>query len=134
MKHTVLVFSALLALILPVQAGERANTVLIHPGETVYARFEVKGKKLKLVSTTKARTEDAKVIFALLSDEKKGGYSLKVENKYNRDLRYKVEMRSLTRKLKFSSTMTPVVAGKLAFESFPKEVEELAAFDFSLEE
>jgi hypothetical protein len=121
------------ALILTAHAGEKANTVLIHPGEVVYVRFEVKGKKIKLASSTKVKDEGAQVIFTLLPDEKKGGYGLKVENKFSQDLRYRAEMRSLTRKMKFTVTMTPVVGGKLALESFPKEVEEVAAYEFRLE-
>jgi hypothetical protein len=121
------------ALILTAHAGEKAGTILIHPGEVVYARFEAKGKKIKLASATKVKDDGAQVIFTLLPDEKKGGYSLKVENKFSKDLRYRAEMRSLSKKMKFNVSMTPVVAGKLALESFPKEVEEVAAYEFQLE-
>jgi hypothetical protein len=133
MNRLLLATFLLLALTLPAHAGEKAGTILIHPGEVVYARFEAKGKKIKLVSSTKVKDEGAQVIFTLLPDEKKGGYSLKVENKFSKDLRYRAEMRSLTRKMKFAVTMTPVVGGKLALESFPKEVEQVAAYEFQLE-
>lgn len=133
MKRLLLAVFLAASLTLPAHAGERANTVLIHPGETVYARFESKGRKLKLVSSTKALDAGAQLIFTMLPDEKKGGNTLKVENKFNRDLLYKAQMRSLTKKMKFAAPVSPVVTGKVAFENFPKEVEEVAAFEFQLE-
>lgn len=133
MKSLLVALFFLASLTLPAHAGEKANTVLIHPGEVVYARFEPKGKKLKLISFSKEKDEGAQVVFSFLPDEKKPGSSLKVENKFTRDLLYKVEMRSLTRKQRFPGQTSPVVAGKVAFETFPKEVEELAAFEFQLE-
>ncbi|MND01859.1 hypothetical protein D3C83_210240 [compost metagenome] len=73
------------------------------------------------------------MIFSLLPDEKKPVLTLKVESQLPRDLVYKAEMRSLTRKQRFPGQTSPVVAGKMAFETFPKEMEELAVFDFKLE-
>jgi hypothetical protein len=125
------IFSA--ALLLPASASEKANTVLIHPGETVYARFEIKGRKLKLVSYSKEKDEAAQVIFTLGPDAKKPLHNLKVENKFPLTLLYKTEARSLMRNLKFEATMTPVVAGKVSFEVFPKVLGELAAYAFQLE-
>ncbi len=132
MKRSIYLFIALLALILTAHAGEKAGTVVINPGEVVYARFEAKGKKIKLVSSSKVVDEGAQVIFTLLADEKKGGYSLKVENKFSQDLYYRAEMRSLTKDRKFAMPMTPVVAGKLALENYTKEVEQVAAYEFQL--
>ena len=133
MKRLLLAVFFLAALILPVSASEKANTVLIHPGETIYARFETKGKKLKLVRYSKEKDEAAQVIFTLGPDAKKPLYNLKVENKLPLTLLYKSEARSIKRNLKFDSPMTPVVAGKVSFEIFPKVMEELAAYGFELE-
>ncbi len=133
MKRLLLAVFFLASLLLPASASERANTVLIHPGETVYARFESKGKKLKLVSTSKEKDEGAQVIFNLGTDDKKPLYNLKVENKLPFTLLYKTQARSIKRNLRFDSSMTPVVAGKVAFEVFPTLMEELAAYGFELE-
>ncbi len=133
MKRLILAVFFLTTLILPASAADKANAVLVHPGEVVYARFEAKGKKIKLVSFSKEKDEGAQVVFSLQLDAKKPVQVLKVENKFNRDLTYKVEMRSLTRKQQFPVPVTPVVGGKVAFENFPLQAEELAAYDFQLE-
>jgi hypothetical protein len=134
MKRIVLlaVFLAL-SLAAPARAADKANSVLVHPGETVYARFEVKGKKIKLTGFSKEKDEAAQVIFSIQPDAKKTGLVLKVENRFPQDLTYKMEMRSLTLKQHFVMPNSPVVAGKVSFENFPKLVEEVVAFDFRLE-
>ena len=114
-------------------AAEKANTVVVHLGEVIYARFEQKGTKIKLLATSKTKDEAAQVVMSLQREEKKPGLILKVENHFTRDLLYKVEMRSLTRKQRFPAPSSPVVAGKVALESFPPVVEEIAAFGFALE-
>ena len=133
MKRLFLALFFLAALILPLSASEKANTVLIHPGETVYARFETKGKKLKLVKYSKEKDEAAQVIFTIETDAKKPLYNLKVENKLPLTLLYKAEARSIKRNLQFETPMTPVVAGKVSFEIFPTVLEELATYGFELE-
>jgi len=133
MKRLLLAVFSLACLLQPTLAANKPNTVLIHPGETIYARFETTGKKLKLLSFSKEKDEGAQVVFVLLPDAKRPLLNLKVENKLPRDLLYKVEMRSLTSKMQFLVPVTPVVSGKVAFEDFPKQVEELAAYDFKME-
>lgn len=114
------------------RAADKLTTVLIHPQETVYARFDESGKKLKLVSISKEPDAQAQVIFTLQPENGKPLLKLTVQNKFTRDLTYRVEMRSLTAKRQMPVRVTPVVAGKLAFENFPNLVEEIAAFDFKL--
>jgi hypothetical protein len=109
------------------------NTVLIHPGETVYARFEVKGKKIRLVSSGTQKDDAAQVIFTFDKELTKGVRTLKVENKFPNDLVYKAEMRSLTLKHQRRVNPTPVVGGKVAFDPYPPPVEQLAFFDFKAE-
>ena len=115
------------------QAADKVTTLLIHPDETIYARFEVKPKKITLISTSKEPDAQAQVIFTLTRDVAKGALNLKVENKFPRDLLYRAEIRAKTRNLRTPFRTTPVVAGKLAFETMPGAVEELAAFDFKLQ-
>jgi hypothetical protein len=114
-------------------AGERANTVLIHPGETVYAKFTQQGKKLTLVSTSKEKDETAQVIFTMPKTEANAASSLQVENKFAKDLVYKLEIRSLSLKRTSPLPVVSVVAGKLAREKLPPFIEELAAYAFKLE-
>jgi len=109
------------------------NTVLIHPGETIYARFEVKGKKIRLLQSGKEKDDAAQVVFTFDKDAVKGLRNLKVENKFPNDLLYKAEMRSLSLKHERRITPTPVVGGKIAIDPYPTIVEELAFFDFKSE-
>jgi hypothetical protein len=115
------------------QAADKISTLLIHPDETVYARFEVSPKKIKLVSTTKEGDAQAQVIFTLTRDAKTGMLNLKVDNKFPHDLTYRSEIRAKSRNLHTPFRTTPVVGGKVAFEKLPPAVEEFAAFDFKLE-
>jgi hypothetical protein len=114
-------------------ASEKPNTVLIHPGEVIYARFEQKGKKLKLVSAAKEKDEQAQVVLTLAPVKKNTGTTLKVENKFAKELLYKAEMRSLTLKMHQPATVFPVVAGKMALEPLPPAIEEMALYGFELE-
>ena len=109
------------------------STVLIHPGETVYARFEVKGKKIRLTKSGKEKDEGAQVIFTFDKELTKGMRTLKIENKFPNDLIYQAEMRSLSLKHERRVTTTPVVGGKVGFDPYPPMVEELAFFDFKAE-
>jgi hypothetical protein len=110
------------------------NTALIHPGETVYVRFETQGKKIKFASASKEKDDAAQIIFTWAKEFNKNGMrQLKVENKFASDLVYKVEIRSLTQKHEARFSPSPVVAGKIGFDEYPIFVEEIAAFDFKLE-
>ena len=134
MKRLLLTLLAAAVLSAPaLVAGERANTVLMHPGETVYAKFIQKGKKLTLVSTSKEKDESAQVIFTLPKTEANAASSLQVQNKFAKDLVYKLEIRSLSLKRNAPLPVMPVVAGKLAREQLPPFIEEVAAYAFKLE-
>jgi hypothetical protein len=114
-------------------AGEKANTVLIHPGETIYARFEQKGKKLKLLSAAKEADPSAQVIITFTKGAKNALNPLKVENKFPHDLDYRAEARSLQLKKRRPVETFPVVGGKITLEDFTSVVEEVALYEFSLE-
>ena len=115
-------------------AGERANTVLIHPGEVIYVRFAQNKLKLKLISATKEKDEQAQVILSLTTgDPQKNEPSLlKVTNKFPLDFYYKAEMRSLTKKLGAVMPVLPVVREKISLEKFSPLLEEAALFGFEL--
>jgi hypothetical protein len=117
------------------RAANTPNTLVIHPEETIYARFEVSAKKIKLINLSKEPDAEAQVVFYFHKDPdpKKKGNVLKVENRFSSDLFYTAEMRSLTLKQQFRAPVTPVVAGKVSYDSFPTQVEEIAAFDFKLD-
>ncbi|MEI6105765.1 MAG: hypothetical protein WCR49_02025 [Opitutae bacterium] len=118
-------------------AGEKANTVLIHPGEVIYARFTQSGIKLKLVKASKEKDEQAQMILTLDAKDpdktKNPMINLKVENNFDKDLIYKAQARSLTLNLHTMATVYPVVAGKMALVPLPPKVEEVAVFAFELE-
>jgi len=131
------ILPALLALALfspgALAASERANTLLIHPGETCYAKFAVNGTKLKLLGVTKEKDEAAQLVVTMTPDPATKGFTLKVENKFKQDLDYAGEIRSLTRDIRTQVPLVPVVAGKLSLEQLPMRVEEMALFGFKLE-
>lgn len=132
MKRLLLALALFALAALPSFAADK-NSVVIHPGETIYARFETKGKKIRLVQTSKEKDDAAQVIFTFDKDAVKGMRNLKVENKFPNDLLYKAEMRSLTLKHERRVNPTPVVGGKLAIDPYPQVVEQLAFFDFKAE-
>jgi hypothetical protein len=111
-------------------AADKLKELLVEPGQTIYARFEIDGKKLKLVSASKEADSQAQVIFSLQYDSEKKIQKLRIENKLAKDLMYKVEIRSKTLGLRSPAAVAPVVAGKLSYETFPGPVEEVSAFDF----
>jgi hypothetical protein len=115
------------------QAADKIGTLVIRPGETLYAHFDVSRKKIKLVSVSKETDPQAQAIFTLTRDPKTTALNLKVDNKFSNDLSYRAEIRSKTRNLHTPFRTIPVVAGKVAFETLPPAVEEFAAFDFKLE-
>jgi hypothetical protein len=113
-------------------AADRLKDFVMRTGETVYARFEVDGRKLKLVSASKSPDAAAQVVFTLTKNTEKKSVDLKAENKLPKDLIYRGEIRAPSHNLKAPARVTPVVGGKLAFENFPELVEEFSAFDFKL--
>lgn len=122
----------ILALATPFASGaEKLKQLVIKPGETVYARFDAQPKKLTLVSVSTEPDAGAQVIFSLTRDETKPQLKLRIENKLAKDLQYRAEIRSATLKLRTPFQTIPVVAGKLAYETTPPEVEEFVAFDFA---
>jgi hypothetical protein len=130
-----LLYAVLLLLCLsPIaQAADKVSTLLLHPDEMLYARFEVSAKKIKLVSVSKEPDAQAQAIFTLTRDAKTGVLNLKVDNKFPKDLSYRAEIRAKTKNLHTPYRPIPVVGGKVAFETLPPAVEEFAAFDFKLE-
>ncbi|MFZ5494039.1 MAG: hypothetical protein ACOZE5_01720 [Verrucomicrobiota bacterium] len=112
-------------------AADKLKQLIVKPGETVYARFEVQPKKLTLVSAGTEPDAGAQVIFTLTRDEAKPMLKLRIENKLPRDLQYRAEIRSKTLRLRTSMKPVPVVAGKLGYELMPGAVEEFVAFDFA---
>lgn len=122
----------LLALLTPFASGaEKLKQFVIKPGETIYARFDAKPKKLTLVAVSTEPDPAAQVIFSLAKDEAKPQLKLRIENKLAKDLQYRAEIRSATLKLRTPFQTIPVVAGKLAYETMPPQVEEFVAFDFA---
>ena len=117
-------------------AAEKANTVLIHPGEVIYARFSQSGAKLKLVKASKEVDANAQVVltFAAIDPANKEAFiNLKVENRFALDLDYKAEMRSLKFNKHMLANVFPVVAGKISLVPFTPMIEEVALYGFELE-
>lgn len=109
------------------------NNVLLHPGETLYLRFDASSRKISLASVGKEADATAQVVVSLAKDQDQNGMrKMKIENKFSRDLIYKVEVRSFSLKREMRVPTTPVVAQKVAFEDYPIGVDELAFYDFKL--
>ncbi len=109
------------------------KSVVMHPGDTMYVRFDVKGTKIKLAHAGPEKDDAAQVIFSLSKEVKEYTRTMKVENKFANDFVYKVEIRSLSLNHQMRVPTTPVVARKVAFDTYPMGVEELSLFDFKLE-
>ena len=136
MKKLLGLLASLLFWSLAYGAAEKANTVLIHPGETIYVRFTQLGGKIKLAQVSQTLDPEAQVILTLDPTDpmkKKLFLNLKVENKFSQDLIYKAQLRLLTENRKIMAPVYPVVAGKMSLETFPPHVEEIAIFGYELE-
>lgn len=132
MKRFFSLLSLLLLIAVPAFADK--NTITIHPGETVYARFEVSGRKITLTSASTEKNESAQVVMTFDQEIQKTGFRrLKIENKFPKDLVYKAEMRSIAGKHSARFKTTPIVGGKVGFDEYPPIVDEVAAYDFKLE-
>lgn len=117
-------------------AAEKANTILIHPGEVIYARFSQVGIKVKLIKASKEKDDDAQVIltFDPVDPAKKLYFvNLKFENKFTHDFNYKAQARVLSKNLRVMATVYPVVAGKISLVAIPSNVDEMAIFGLELE-
>ena len=114
-------------------AGEKANTVLIHPGETVYARFQEKGSKLKLLGATKEKDGNAQLVISLSARDKDGTATLKLESAFAHDLIYKASIRSNAFKRTMALPVYPIVGGKMGTVALPLMVDEVALFEFQFE-
>lgn len=135
MKHLLFLILFLPLCTVALGASERANTVLVRPGEVVYARFTQKGTKLKLVSTSKEKDEGAQVILTMAPADpaKIALISLKLENKFALDLTYRMEIRMKKERLVLPATNSRAVGNKIALEQIPSFVEAVAIYAFKLE-
>ncbi len=121
------------SLVLSAPVVGKANTVVVRLGETIYARFESSGKKLKLVSASKEKDEQAQVIFTLWREAESLDIKLKVENKFPKDLIYEAVASAKRLDRKSRVEVSPVVAGKMSFETLNALVDELTCSGFKLE-
>jgi hypothetical protein len=111
---------------------EKPGTVLIHPGETLYVTFQRTSDSLTLAHAGKDADKAAQLILTMAPFKEIHGTSLKVENKFDTNLYYKAEMRLLSKNKRANTSVVPVIAGKLSFESWPYVIEELALSGFEL--
>ena len=135
MKCRLLVFLLLSFGSLAALAKDPASTILLHPGDVVYARYEQKGTKLKFISASKTVDEHAQLILSLdrADPVKKDPITFKIVNKFALDLKGKKEMRVLSIGFFSPTDSVHVVAERISLEKIPAFVEELAVFGFELE-
>jgi hypothetical protein len=111
---------------------EKPGTVLIHPGETFYVTFQRNGDTLTLAHVGKDIDKAAQLIFTMAPFKEIHGTSLKVQNKFDKNLYYKAEIHLLSKNKRADTSVVPVIAGKMSFESWPSVIEELALSGFEL--
>ena len=111
---------------------EKPDTVLIHPGETLYVTFQRTGDSLVLVRFSKGADKAAQLILKMGPLKQIHGTTLQVENKFDKNLHYKAETRLLSQNKRANTSVVPVIAGKKSFESWPYVIEELALSGFEL--
>lgn len=113
--------------------AEKPNTVLVHPGDVLYAKFEESGASLKLLSISKEKDDQAQLVLTMKPFDKAAGFlMLQVESKFGKDMAYKAEMRLLSKNRRKETSVIPVRAGLSSFESWPHPIEELALYGFEL--
>lgn len=108
------------------------DTVLIHPGETLYVTFQRSGDSLTIAHVGKDADKVSQLVLTMAAFKEIHGTSLKVENKFDKNLYYKAEMHLLSQNKRASTSVVPVGAGKFSFESWPYVVEELALSGFEI--
>ena len=111
---------------------EKPDAVLIHPGETVYVTFQRTGDSLTLAHVTKDADKAAQLVFKMGPLKEIHGTMLQVQNRFDKNLYYKAEMRLVSKNKKANTSVVPVIAGKVSFESWPYVIEELALSGFEL--
>lgn len=112
---------------------EKPDTVLIHPGETLYVTFQRTDDSLTVARVSKDADKTAQLILKMGPLKQiHRTMLLQVENKFDENLYYKAEMRLLSKNKRASTSVVPVIAGKLSFESWPYVIEELALSGFEL--
>ena len=116
-----------------VVGAEKLDVIAIRPGEVIYAKFNAAGAALRLVSISKEKTEGAQLTLTMEPFDKSVGTILKVESKFEKDMRYKAEMRWPSTKKRQQTSVIPVKAGLMAFESWPYLIEEIVLYGFELE-
>lgn len=89
---------------------EKPDTVIIHPGETLYVTFQRTGDSLTLAHVGKDTDKAAQLIFTMAPFKGIHGTSLKVENKFNKSLYYRAEMRLLSKNKRANTSVVPILA------------------------
>lgn len=113
---------------------DKPNTVLIHAGEVLYAVFDEANTGLKLVSTSKEKNDKAQLIITMARfDGEHKLQVLEVKSAFKKNLKYKAEMRLLSRNRRQETSVIPVRGGLSSFESWPHPIEELALYGFALD-
>ena len=138
LTHVSMKYVAAIALVLaPIfllaqENTEKPDSMPIHPGETLYVTFQRSGDSLTIAHAGKDVDKEAQVIFTMAPIKEIHGMSLKVENKFDKNLHYKAEVRLLSNNKRANTSVVPVRAGKMSFESWPYMIEELALSEFEL--
>jgi hypothetical protein len=112
--------------------SEKPEAVVIHPGETLYVTFQRTGDSLTLTLASKDADKGAQLILKMGALKEIHGTMLQVENKFDKNLYYKAEMHLTSKKKRAYTSVVPVIAGKVSFESWPYMIEELALSGFEL--
>ena len=114
------------------ESREKSDTIVLHPGDIFYARFQRDGGSLTLAGVNKEADKAAQVILKMGPLKEIHGTMLQVENKFDRNLYYKAEIHLLSKNKRLNTSVMPVIAGKLSFESWPNVIEELVLSGFEL--
>ena len=133
MKYAAAIAFIVAPFLFPAQENsEKPDTVVIRTGETFYVTFERTGDSLKLARASKDADKAAQLILKMGPLKEIHGTMLQVQNKFDKNLYYKAEMHLLSKNKRANTSVVPVIAGKLSFESWPFVIEELALSGFEL--
>ena len=134
MRYLTLLSLIVFALVAPsIAALDATNTIIMHPGDVLYAKFDEAAQGLRLLAVAKDKDDQAQLILTMEPfDRKTGMLMLEVKSRFKRTMTYKAEMRWPSKQRRKETSVVPVMAGLISIETWPHPIEELALYSFAL--
>jgi hypothetical protein len=113
------------------------NSLQIYPGEDLFFEAKVDGSKivkLTAVKENKFKEKTIEIKFEQICEGRKHKLMmLTIKNPFSKDLNYGAGIYLMNNKKWVSTSVLPVLAGKVAFETWPDIIVSIALNNFTLE-